>query len=117
MIIAGVTVEDRLILKIAKALPHSVLASKLVTAYTLRSSVLNLTTDERRQVLIALVSGPAELQELHDELAQHPAWRTPTTSATARKTCKEAETPRLGGVCGSSSLCRAKAHTGFEPRV
>ena len=78
MIIAGVTVEDRLVLKIAKALPHSVLASKLVTAYTLRSSVMNLTTEERRQVLIALARGPAELQELHDELSRHPGWQTPT---------------------------------------
>ena len=78
MLIAGVTVEDRVVLKIAKALPHSMLASKLVTAYTLRSSILNLTTEERRQVLIALERGPAELRELHSELAKHPAWRTPT---------------------------------------
>lgn len=78
MIIAGVTVEDRIVLKIAKALPHSTLASKLVTAYTLRSSVLNLTTEERRLVLIALAHGPTELQRLRGELAQHPGWRTPT---------------------------------------
>jgi hypothetical protein len=78
MLIAGVTVEDRVVLKIARALPHSTLASKLVTAYTLRSSILNLTGEERRQVLIALERGPAELRALHSELVQHPAWRTPT---------------------------------------
>ena len=78
MIVAGVTVEDRLVLKIAKVLPHSALASKLVTAYTLRSSVVNLTKEERRQVLRALELGPAELGDLRDELARHPAWRTPT---------------------------------------
>jgi hypothetical protein len=78
MIVAGVTVEDRLVLKIAKVLPHSTLASKLVTAYTLRSSVVNLTKEERRQVLHALELGPAELGDLRDELARHPAWRTPT---------------------------------------
>ena len=78
MIVAGVTVEDRLVLKIAKALPHSTLASKLVTAYTLRSSVVNLTKEERGQVLRALELGPAELGRLRDELARHPAWRTPT---------------------------------------
>ena len=78
MIVAGVTVEDRLVLKIARALPHSTLASKLVTAYTLRSSVVNLTREERRQVLRALERGPAELGDLRDKLARHPAWRTPT---------------------------------------
>lgn len=81
MLIAGAVVEDRLVLKIAKALPHSTLASRLVTAYTLRSSVVNLTTEERRVVLNALERGPAELRDLHNELAQHPGWRTPTNVA------------------------------------
>ena len=49
-----------------------------MTAYTLRSSVVNLTKEERRQVLRALELGPAELGDLRDELARHPAWRTPT---------------------------------------
>ena len=69
MIVAGVTVEDRLVLKIAKALPHSTLASKLVTAYTLRSSVVNLTKEERRQ------------SSARSRSSGRPSWETSSTSS------------------------------------
>ena len=75
MLLGGVPIEDRLLLRLARAVDQPALAGKLTMAYTLRSAVVNLTTDERQAILAALDSRPAGLEALHSQLREHAAWR------------------------------------------
>ena len=76
MVISGATVDDRLVLALARAVDHPGLANKLSLAHRFRSEVVNLNSSERALVLRALERGSLELQALHAELAAHPAWRS-----------------------------------------
>lgn len=75
MVINGATVDDRLVLALARALDHPGLAHKLSLAHRFRSEVVNLNRSERALVLAALERGSLELQALHAELSEHLAWR------------------------------------------
>lgn len=75
MLVGGVQVEDRLVLRLARVVADPALAGKLSMAYTLRSHVLNLTYPERQKILDALDEAPAGLEELRQELVLHAAWQ------------------------------------------
>jgi hypothetical protein len=73
--LGGVPIEDRLLLRLARAVHDPALSGKLATAYTLRSEVLNLSFPERQTILTTLERGPAGLEELHEQLVRHEAWQ------------------------------------------
>ncbi len=75
MLLGGVSVEDRLVLRLARVVGDGALAGKLNMAYTLRSAVLNLTYSERQTILDALEGGASGLSELRAELLSNPAWQ------------------------------------------
>ena len=75
MLLGGVSVEDRLVLRLARVVPDAGLSGKLNMAYTLRSAVVNLTYPERQTILEALEGGSPGLDELRLELGAHPAWQ------------------------------------------
>jgi hypothetical protein len=75
VLLGGVPIEDRLVLRLARAVDDSGLAGKLTMAYTLRSQVVNLTHDERQTILSALQRQPEGLEQLHDQLVEHAAWQ------------------------------------------
>ncbi len=78
MLVNGATVDDRLVLELAGAIPDRALAHKLQAACRFRSAVVNLNSTERAVVLAALdSSSTAGLGELRAQLVQHPAWRAP----------------------------------------
>ena len=76
MVISGATVDDRLVLALARAVDHPGLAHKLSLAHRFRSEVVNLSSSERALVLRALERGSLEFRALHAELAEHRAWRS-----------------------------------------
>jgi ribosomal protein L16 Arg81 hydroxylase len=78
MLVNGVSVKDALVLALAGAVKSPALAHKLQTAHRFRSSVINLSDAERRLVLAALDDRSPELQELREQLREHPAWRSAT---------------------------------------
>ena len=78
MVINGATVDDRLVLELARAVSQPALAHKLRTAHRFRSEVVNLSSSERVLVLAALERGSLELRPLRAELAGHLAWRSVT---------------------------------------
>lgn len=77
VIVNGATVQDDLVLALADAVKNRVLAHKLQTAHRFRSDVVNLSNAERSLVLAALDDPSPELQELREQLSQHPAWAAP----------------------------------------
>ena len=78
MIVNGVTVEDHLVLALARVVTNPALAHKLQTAHRFRTGVVNLNNTERAIVLAALDDSTPELKELRVRLVEHPAWRSPT---------------------------------------
>lgn len=78
MVINGATVDDRLVLELARTVSQPALAHKLRTAHRFRSEVVNLSSSERVHVLAALERGSPEFRALHAELAEHLAWRPVT---------------------------------------
>ena len=75
MLLGGVPIEDRLLLRLARVVHDPALAGKLGMAYTLRSGVLNLSYPERQTILTALEHHPAGLEGLHEQLVGHQAWQ------------------------------------------
>ena len=75
MLLGGVDVEDRVVLRLAGAVQHRALSRKLSMAWTLRSPVLNLTVSERDTILAALADAPRGLEGLRELLLAHKAWR------------------------------------------
>ena len=75
MVISGATVDDSLVLALARAVNHPGLARKLSLAHRFRSEVVNLSSRERALVLTTLEGSP-EFRALHAELARHPVWRS-----------------------------------------
>lgn len=78
MLINGATVDDSLVLELAKAVSNAKLAHKLETAHRFRTGVVNLSQAERTVVLAALDDRSPELLQLRALLVEHPAWRSPT---------------------------------------
>jgi hypothetical protein len=78
MLINGATVDDALVLELAKAVGNAKLAHKLETAHRFRNGVVNLGHAERTLVLAALDDRSPELLQLRAQLVEHPAWRSPT---------------------------------------
>lgn len=74
MLLGGVEVEDRDVLRLAGAVQHRALSRKLDMAWTLRSPVLNLTVSERDTILATLVDAPTGLEALRDLLLESQAW-------------------------------------------
>jgi hypothetical protein len=74
MLLGGVSVEDRLVRELAPLVDKS-LGRKLETALLFRAQIVGLTREERRAVLAALESAPADLQALRDELCADERWR------------------------------------------
>ena len=75
MVLGGVEVEDRVVLRLAGAVRHRPLSRKLSMAWTLRSPVVNLTVSERDTILATLADDPLGLEGLRDLLLVHEAWR------------------------------------------
>ena len=75
MVLAGVTVEDGVILRLAGAVNDLPLANKLKLAHTLRSQVLNLTFAERQKILAALEDPRTGLEGVRETLLAHPTWQ------------------------------------------
>lgn len=75
MLLAGVTVEDSLILRLAAAVDDFGLARKLKLAHTLRSQVLNLTIAERQRILAVVEDPRSGLEDLRELLVANQAWR------------------------------------------
>ena len=80
MIITGATVDDSLVLQLARTIQNPSLAHKLQLAHRFRTGVVNLGSAERALVLAALDGSPG-LEEVRARLVEHPAWR-PTTRVT-----------------------------------
>ena len=78
MVVNGATVDDRLVLELAREVDHPGLAHKLSLAYRFRSEVVNLSSSERALVLTALERGSFEFRALRAEFAAHAAWRSVT---------------------------------------
>jgi hypothetical protein len=74
VLFCGVSVEDRLILRLATVVTDVQLASKLSMAYTFRSEVLNLSFAERQVIVGVLENQPAGLEALYEQLVGEPAW-------------------------------------------
>ena len=81
MLLNGATVDDRLVLELARAVTHRSLALKLSAAHRFRSEVVNLNSSERALVLAALERGGPQFQALRDELRRHIAWRAVRVSS------------------------------------
>lgn len=75
MLLAGVDVEDRVILALADAVDDFGLARKLKLAHTLRSQIVNLTVGERHMILGVVGDPRTGLEDLHDLLVANEAWR------------------------------------------
>lgn len=75
MVVSGATVDDRLVLALARAVDHPGLANKLSLAHRFRSEVVNLSSSERAHVLRALECGSLEFRTVYAELVEHHAWR------------------------------------------
>lgn len=74
-VLAGVTVEDEVILRLAGAVNDLPLAHKLKLAHILRSQVINLTSAERKKILASLDDPRTALEGLRETLLENPAWR------------------------------------------
>ena len=78
MFLAGVPVDDELVLVLAERLRDAGLdytAEKLETAWELETEVLALSTTARDEILEVLVDCPEGLCELRAVLLQEQAWR------------------------------------------
>ena len=78
MIINGATVDDSLVLELARAIKNPKLAHKLQTAHRFRTGLINLSNAERMLVLAALDDSAPLLTECRAQLVEHPAWRQST---------------------------------------
>ena len=74
--LAGVNVEDDVVLTLAEAVNDLPLANKLKLAHTFRSQVINLTVVERKKVLSALGDADLQLEGIRQRLLAHPTWRS-----------------------------------------
>lgn len=75
MLLGGVPIEDRIVLRLARVVADASLAAKLNMAYTLRSEVVNLTYPERQAIIAALEQRPDGLDGLHELLVANHAWQ------------------------------------------
>jgi hypothetical protein len=73
--LAGVPVQDDLILELARMVDDDALATKLETAFGRMTRVLALTIPEREAILAAMGEVPAGLEELHGVLLREAQWR------------------------------------------
>jgi hypothetical protein len=76
--LAGIPVEDKLVLTIASRLRNAefeATAERLETAYDRETIVLALNIHERDEILQALVDCPDEFAELRTVLVQQQMWR------------------------------------------
>ena len=75
MLLGGVPIEDRHIPELARLLPKT-LASKLTVARTFGSQVVALTSEERRQIVMAIERAPGTLDDdLRYLILRQPSWR------------------------------------------
>lgn len=74
MLLGGVWVEDGIVLRLAESLQDRGLSRKLRMAFTLRSSVVNLTVAERHAILAILNDPPAGLDGLREVILANPKW-------------------------------------------
>ena len=75
MVLGGVPIEDGFVLRLARAVAHPALASKLNMAYTLRSEVVNLNYTDRHAILEALEQKPVGLDGLLERFLADDAWQ------------------------------------------
>ena len=78
MFLAGLPVDDKLVLRLAAKLRDAGLAGtaeRLENAYDRETRVLALNIRERDEILQALVDCPDELAELRAVLVQQQMWR------------------------------------------
>ena len=78
MILAGIPIDDKLVLTLASRLSDGglyVTAVRLKTACDLEVKVLALEIRERDEILQVLVDCPEGLRELRAVLLQQQAWR------------------------------------------
>ena len=73
--LAGVPVQDDLILELARMVDDDALATKLETAFGRMTRVLALTIPERETILAAMEDVPVGLEELHGVLLREAQWR------------------------------------------
>lgn len=74
MLLGGVSLEDRLVRKLAEVL-NGPLENKLTQALVFRAKVVALTPEEKATVLSALERAPGELQDVRDLLLADDQWR------------------------------------------
>jgi hypothetical protein len=75
VLLGGVQVDERVVRDLAAIVDRS-LGNKLESALVLRAKVVGLTTEERRRILAALESAPADLESVREELLSNEAWRS-----------------------------------------
>ncbi len=73
--LAGVPIQDDLILELARMVDDDALATKLETAFGRMTRVLALTIPERETILAAMEDVPVGLEELHGVLLRESQWR------------------------------------------
>ena len=74
MLLGGVSLDDRLVRKLAEVL-NGPLENKLTQALVFRAKVVALTPEEKATVLSALERAPAELRDVRDLLLADDQWR------------------------------------------
>jgi hypothetical protein len=68
MILAGVSVRNELVQRLAYLVGDSALAGKIEWAVDTQQVILPLTAPEREAILVALDDAPDGLEELHERL-------------------------------------------------
>ncbi len=75
MFLAGIPIQDELVLDLARLVDDEALAERLDTAYSRMTRVLALTIAERETIIRALDEAPDELEELRGVLLREHAMR------------------------------------------
>ena len=75
MVLGGVPIEDRFVLRLARLVGDSELASKLYMAYSLRLEAVDLNYIERHAILATLEQQPSGFEGLLERLVADYAWQ------------------------------------------
>jgi hypothetical protein len=75
MVLGGVPIEDRFVLRLARLVGDAELASKLYMAYSLRFEAVDLNYIERHAILATLEQQPAGFEGLLERLVADYAWQ------------------------------------------
>ena len=75
VVLGGVPIEDRFVLRLARTVADTALASKLYMAYSLRSEGVNLNYIERHAILETLEQEPVGFEGLLERLLADYAWQ------------------------------------------